>query len=171
MKKRISILTVSAMLVALEVVLNRFLSINTLGLKIGFSFVPIVFAAICFGPLTAGIVYGISDLIGAILFPIGPYFPGFTVSAFFMGIIYGIFLCGKEKPKFLKNVLPPVIINSIVFGLFINTAWVSVLYSSKGYWGWFIYRLPEYAILIPVSVLLIPQIARLSKPLKKTIGI
>ena len=171
MKNKIRILTVSAMLVALEVVLNRFLSINTLGLKIGFSFVPIVFAAICFGPLTAGIVYGISDLIGAILFPIGPYFPGFTVSAFFMGIIYGIFLYGKEKPKFLKNVLPPVIINSIVFGLFINTAWVSVLYSSKGYLGWFIYRLPEYAILIPVSVLLIPQIARISKPLKKTIGI
>ena len=171
MKKRIRLITISAMLVALEVVLNRFLSINTLGLKIGFSFVPIVFAAILFGPLTAGIIYGISDFIGAVLFPIGPYFPGFTVSAALMGITYGIFLYGRENPKLFKNVLPPVIINSIVFGLFINTAWVSILYSSKTYWGWFVYRLPEYAILVPISVLLIPQIARLCKSLKKTIDV
>lgn len=171
MKKRIRLITISAMLVALEIVLNRFLSINTMGLKIGFSFVPIVFAAIFFGPLTAGIIYGISDFLGALLFPIGPYFPGFTLSAFFMGAVYGAFLYGREKPKFFKNVLPPVIINSIVFGLFINTAWVSVLYSSKTYWGWFIYRLPEYAILIPVSALLIPEISKICKSLKKTIGI
>lgn len=159
------------MLVALEVVLNRFLSINTFGLKIGFSFVPIVFAAIFFGPLTAGVIYAVSDFIGAVLFPIGPYFPGFTVSAALMGITYGIFLYGKEKPKFLKNVLPPVLINSVLLGLFVNTAWVSILYSSKTYWGWFIYRLPEYALLIPVSVLLIPEIARLGRSLKKAIDV
>lgn len=159
------------MLVALEVVLNRFLSINTFGLKIGFSFVPIVFAAIFFGPLTAGVIYAVSDFIGAVLFPIGPYFPGFTVSAALMGIIYGIFLYGKEKPKFFKNVLPPVLINSVLLGLFVNTAWVSILYSSKTYWGWFIYRLPEYALLIPVSVLLIPEIARLGRSLKKAIDV
>lgn len=171
MKKRIRLITISAMLVALEVVLNRFLSINTFGLKIGFSFVPIVFAAIFFGPLTAGLIYAVSDFIGAVLFPIGPYFPGFTVSAALMGIIYGIFLYGKEKPKFLKNVLPPVLINSVLLGLFVNTAWVSILYSSKTYWGWFIYRLPEYALLIPVSVLLIPEIARLGRSLKKAIDV
>ena len=159
------------MLVALEVVLNRFLSINTFGLKIGFSFVPIVFAAIFFGPLTAGVIYAASDFIGAVLFPIGPYFPGFTVSAALMGITYGIFLHGKEEPKLFKNILPPVIINSIVLGLFVNTAWVSILYSSKTYWGWFIYRLPEYALLIPVSVLLIPEIARLGRSLKKAIDV
>ena len=43
--KRIAYL---AILVALEIVLNRFCSINTMGLKIGFSFVPIVIAATLF---------------------------------------------------------------------------------------------------------------------------
>lgn len=171
MKKRIRLITVSALLVALEVVLNRFLSINTFGLKIGFSFVPIVFAAILFGPLTAGIIYGISDFIGALLFPIGPYFPGFTVSAALMGMVYGVFLYGKDKPKLLKHVIPPVLINSVVFGLLINTMWVSILYSSKNYWGWFLYRLPEYAIIIPVAVLLIPEIAKLGRSLKKAIDV
>ena len=87
---KLKLVCLSAMLIAVEVVLNRFLSINTMGLKIGFSFVPIVIAAMLFGGVRAGIIYALADLIGALLFPIGPYFPGFTVSAFLMGLIYGL---------------------------------------------------------------------------------
>ncbi len=160
----------SAMLIAIEVVLNRFLSINTMGLKIGFSSVPIVIAALLFGGVRAGVIYGLADLIGALLFPIGPYHPGFTVSAFLMGMIYGLFLYKREKLGFFKNILPPVLFNCIVLGLFVNTAWVSWLYSSKSYWGWFIYRLPEYALLIPVSVALIPALFKLSRLLRKMLN-
>jgi len=167
---RLKFICFSAILVAIEIVLNRFLSINTLGLKIGFSFVPIVIAAILFGPVKAGVIYGISDLLGAILFPIGPYFPGFTVCAFLMGMVYGVFLYKKEKVGFFKNILPPVIINYIVLGLLVNTLWVSILYGSKTYWGWFIYRLPEYAVLVPVSAILIPAILKLTKELKKIVN-
>ena len=67
-------------LTALEIVLNRFLSINAWNIKIGFSFVPIVVAAILYGPIAAGIVAALCDFLGAILFPIGAYFPGFTES-------------------------------------------------------------------------------------------
>ena len=49
-------LTSLALLTALEIVLSRFLSINAWNIKIGFSFVPIVVAALLFGPLEAGIV-------------------------------------------------------------------------------------------------------------------
>ena len=167
---RLKFICFSAILIAIEIVLNRFLSINTLGLKIGFSFVPIVIAAILFGPVKAGVIYGISDLLGAILFPIGPYFPGFTVCAFLMGMVYGVFLYKKEKVGFFKNILPPVIINYIVLGLLVNTLWVSILYGSKTYWGWFIYRLPEYAVLVPVSAILIPAILKLTKELKKIVN-
>ena len=167
---KLKLVCLSAMLIAVEVVLNRFLSINTMGLKIGFSFVPIVIAAMLFGGVRAGIIYAFADLIGALLFPIGPYFPGFTVSAFFMGLIYGLFLYKREKLGFFKNILPPVLINYVVFGLFINTAWVSLLYTSRGYLGWFIYRLPEYAVLIPVSVALIPAIFKLCGVLRKMLN-
>ena len=167
---KLKLVCFSAMLIAVEVVLNRFLSINTMGLKIGFSFVPIVIAAMLFGGVRAGIIYALADLIGALLFPIGPYFPGFTVSAFLMGLIYGLFLYKREKLVFFKNILPPVLINYIVLGLFVNTAWVSLLYSSRGYWGWFIYRLPEYALLIPISAALIPMLLRLSRVLRKMLN-
>lgn len=169
-RARLRFICFAAILVAIEIVLNRFLSINTPGLKIGFSFVPIVIAAILFGPARAGLIYGLADLIGAILFPIGPYFPGFTVCAALMGMVYGVFLYKKERIGFFKNILPPVIINNLILGLLINTVWVSILYGSKTYWGWFIYRLPEYAVLVPVAALLIPAILKLTNELKKIVN-
>ena len=169
-KENLKFICFSAILIAMEIVLNRFLSINTVFLKIGFSFVPIVIAAVLFGPIKAGIIYGLSDLLGAIIFSIGPYFPGFTVCAVLMGMTYGIFLYKKEKIGFFKNILPPIMINNIVFGLFINTFWISILYDSKTYWGYFVSRLSEYAILIAVSVILIPIILRLTKHLKKIVN-
>ena len=165
---QIRMLVVLALLTALEIVLNRFLSINTAGWKIGFGFVPVVVAAMMFGPLAAGVVCGLADLIGALLFPIGPYFPGFTAVAFIMGAVWGLFLSGKKTKNnyFLSTVIPSVI-NNLVLGLFVNTLWVSILYSSKSYWGWFMYRLPEYAILIPLNLALIPALRPLCNKLKK----
>ena len=64
-------------LVALEIVLSRF-TIHTWNLKIGFSFVPVVVAAIFYGPLAAGLVGAIGDILSAVLFPVGAFFPGFT---------------------------------------------------------------------------------------------
>ena len=87
-----------------------------------------------------------------------------------MGIVYGFFLYKKEKIGFFKNILPPVIINNLVFGLLINTVWVSILYGSKTYWGWFVYRLPEYAVLVPVAAVLIPAILKLTKELKRIVN-
>ena len=165
---KIKQLVTLSMLIALEIVLNRFLSINTIGTKIGFSFVPIVIAAVLFGPVSAGVAYALSDFLGAILFPIGPYFPGFTVCAFLMGFTYGIFLYRRQKYGLIKNVLTPVLINNVLFGLLINTVWVSILYGSKNYLGWFIYRLPEYAILIPVSFITIPFIIKICSILEKS---
>lgn len=162
-------LSCMAMLIALEVVLNRFCSINTQFLKIGFGFVPAVMAAYLYGPLPAGIVWGLADFIGANVFPVGAYHPGFTLCNFAMGVIYGIFLHGRkaEGSKILIYATIPAVINSIVFGLLLNTWWVSMLYGSRTYIGWFVYRLPQYAILIPVNILLIPAILRLGKELER----
>ena len=164
-------LVMLSLLVAAEIVFNRFLSVNTAGVKIGFSFVPIVIAAYLFGPVYAGAAYAVADLMGAILFPIGPYHPGFTVCAFLMGVCYGLFLYKKREISLFKNILPPVLINSIFFGLLINTVWVSMLYGRKTYGGWFIHRLlTEYSILIPVSLLLIPSVIGICRLIDRRIG-
>ncbi len=160
------VLTQAAVTIALEIVLNRFASINTLGLKIGLSFAPIALCAMLNGPLIAGACYALADLLGALLFPIGPYFPGFTLMAFVMGVVYGLFLYNKPTLRFW-SFLAPTLINCLVIGLCINTAWVAILYGSKTYWGWFVYRLSQYAVLIPVHLILLPMLNRLAAGLKR----
>lgn len=163
---RISIL---AMLVALEVVLNRFCSVNTQFLKLGFGFVPIVVAANLFGPLSAAAVYAAADFIGANLFPIGQYHPGFTLCAALMGVTYGIFLYGKhaDSPRIFISAAFPAVINSVVFGLLVNTLWVSMLYDSKSYLGYLILRIPEYAVMIPLNIVVIPLVLRACESVRK----
>ena len=81
-------LTCLALLTAMQVVLSRFLSFNTLSLKIGFAFLPVAIGAAVLGPVGGAIVGGLGDFLGAILFPIGPYFPGFTLSCALTGLVF-----------------------------------------------------------------------------------
>ena len=87
----------------------------------------VVIAAILYGPLARGLVGALSDFIGAVLFPIGTYFPGFTLTSFLMGMIFGLFL--YKKQGWLQG-LAAVGINQFILGLFLNTFWISVLYGS-----------------------------------------
>lgn len=56
------------LLIALKVILTRFLSIQTPIVRIGFGFLPIAVAGIMFGPIFAGIA-AIADILGMIIFP------------------------------------------------------------------------------------------------------
>lgn len=78
---KIKKIILSAMMIAIYLILDRFISIKTPILKISFIFIPIIISAIYLGPIYTGIIAGIGDLIGALLFPFGTYILGFTISA------------------------------------------------------------------------------------------
>jgi len=161
----------TALLVALEIVLNRFCSINTMGLKIGISFIPIALCAMALGPGWAAGAWGVADLLGAMLFPVGPYHPGFTLCAAAMGFVYALFL-HPERPvrwqriRFFPNVVCAAFINTIVLGLFVNTIWIAQLYGSRTYWGWFALRAAQYLVLLPAQLIILPLILKLSDRLR-----
>lgn len=128
-------LVLMAMLAAVQIVLSRFLSINLWNLKIGFAFIPIVIAGILLGPVSAGLVGLVSDIIGATLFPIGTFFPGFSLTAFITAFGYGFFL---HKNQSMKNIVAAVLFSEIVGTVLLNTLWISILYGT-----------PFVAVLIP----------------------
>ena len=74
-QKTTKIMVTCALLVALQVILARFLSINTTFVVVNFSFLAVALAGILFGPLWGMAVGGVSDLVGASLFPFGAFFP------------------------------------------------------------------------------------------------
>lgn len=120
-------LVLIAMMIAANIVLSRVLSISLWNLKIGFAFVPIVLTAMLLGPVAAGITAAAADFIGAMLLPIGPYFPGFTLTAFLVGVCYGVFL--SKKQDFGRIVLA-VVLSECIGSLLLNTLWISLLYGS-----------------------------------------
>ena len=79
-------------LLAMDIVLTRFLSINAWNIRIGFGFVPVVLSGMLFGAVPTMVLGALADFLGAILFPIGPYFPGFTLTAALTGLVFGYFL-------------------------------------------------------------------------------
>lgn len=138
-------------LIATEVVLSRFLSLSLWNIKIGFAFVPVVIAAIKLGPIKAGTVAALGDFVGAMLFPIGQYFPGFTFIAFLMGMTHGIFLYEKQTTS---RIITGVLINQLIFSLLLNTLWISILYGAP-YQAVLVSRLVQTAILVPVQIAVI----------------
>ena len=161
-----TIVTLS-LLTALEIVLNRFLSINAWNIKIGFSFVPVVIGAMLYGPLGGAVVGALGDFIGALLFPIGPYFPGFTLTAFLMGAVFGLLM---KKVRTVSRVLAAVGINQFILSLFLNTLWISLLYGSP-YVPLLATRLVQAVVLTVAQIVVILALVRVMPQLEKAAGV
>lgn len=128
MNKHLKIMVHAAMLVAIEVVLSRFCSISTQFGKIGVAFVPLAVCGMLFGPWWAALCGGLADFLGATLFPIGPYFPGFTLSNALVGLIFG--LCLYRRFEGCRRIAVAVVVNNVVVSLLISTYWLHILYGS-----------------------------------------
>lgn len=139
-----------ALLIALQIVLSRFLSIQLWNLKIGFSFVPVIIAARLFGPLYSVAVYTVGDIIGAFLFPTGAYFPGFTITAALSGLIFGLFL---HKKTSVFRIVCSSFLNQLICSFLLNSFWISYI-SATAYTAQLIARLPQSAGMFVAQVVL-----------------
>ena len=155
-------ITAIGALVAMEVILSRFLSINAPSVKIGFAFVPCALCAVIFGLGPTVILEVLADLLGATLFPSGSFFPGFTVTAALRGLTYGLLLGKKQTPA---RILICVLINQLVLGLCVNTLWISILYGSS-FTALLVTRVVQCAVLIPVEFVVITAIVKFGKRIK-----
>ncbi len=148
-KTKTQVLVRSAVLVAVQVVLARYLSINTQLLRISVAFITVYVAAMLYGPVWAAAVDGTADIIGALIWPTGPYVPHFTISAALSGACYGLFLHRKEL-KWYHAVIP-VVIGNLLINTVLNTYWLKLLYG-YGFLGLLPTRAWKNAIMIPVQV-------------------
>ena len=57
-------LVITAILIALEVILTRFVGISTPMLRISFGFLPMVIVAMYYGPIWGGGAYALADILG-----------------------------------------------------------------------------------------------------------
>ena len=144
-------LTVLALLVALQVVLGNLTQVPLIGKQFNFGFLPVAFAAALLGVPGGLIVGALGDFIGAHIFPAGAYFPGFTLTSALVGVLYALPL-HKRAPGFVRVIVAVAL--ATVVNLFLNSYWLSLLYTSKAYWGWVAARAGVYAVEAPVQAVL-----------------
>lgn len=148
--KNVKVLTTSALLVAIGIIIdfNRIVVSKTF--EISFAFITLAIGGMLYGPVVAGFMGGISDILQYIVRPTGEFFPGFTLNAILSGVIYGIFLYKKEVT--IKRVLLCQIVHDILISIILTPIWLNMLYGSA------IFALPRiirFFVMLPIKVILI----------------
>lgn len=152
-----------ALFISSTIVLGRILSIRTPIITIGFSFVPIMLSAIMLGPKYSVFIATICDIIGALVFPTGSFFFGFTITAFLTGLTYGLLLYRKEfkvdKWFIIRLVISTIIVTGILNGV-LNTIWIIMM--TKGASKVIITtRVLKQLVMAPVKIVTILSIGKL----------
>ena len=136
----------SALLLAMFIILDRLLTINTQFLG------------------------ALGDLIGAIFWPFGAYFPGFTISVGLSGLIFGLFLHetpNKDKKYFKTKVCVSTAIVLVLINLLLNALWLNIMYG-KAYTYYLGIRIAAQAVTFPIYVGTIIVLEKtLKSPIKK----
>ncbi|MBQ7986108.1 MAG: folate family ECF transporter S component, partial [Clostridia bacterium] len=148
------VICISAILAALFVVLYSLKLQLAPELRITFTFIPLALSGWLLGPVPAMLVGLVGDLVGCILFPAGPYFPGFTLTQILAGLVFGLFLYRKDVKKIFWQILCSKTIISVFLNVGLNALWLSMLYGK----AWTIYaasHLIKNAIALPIEVILL----------------
>ncbi len=147
-----------ALLIALSIILTRFLSITLPVVRIGFGFIPIAVMGIAYGPIWAGAGAALADILGMLIFPTGgAYFPGFTLTALLTGVIYGLVFYKKEVTW--KRTIVAVVLITLLLSLGLNTLWLHMIIG-KSFLVLLPPRLIQAAVMVPIKILVIQLVLK-----------
>ena len=151
-------ITTAGLLLAIQMVLSSYGVIEvTDSLKISLAHLAVTPTAILFGPVVAGVQGALSDLLGFLLKPSGPYFPGFTLSAALLGVIYGLLLY-KTKQSTWQIVAARLIV-CVVVNIGLNTLFLTMLYGPSRL-ATLPLRVVKNLIQLPIDCLLLGAMCR-----------
>lgn len=152
MRKHFTVNTLSgaAVLIALNIVITRFLSVTIGPVRIGFGFVPVAFGSMLYGSVTGAVIAVTADALGALLQGTG-YWPGFGLSAALCGMTYGL-LNGRKKN--CKNIAICVILQAVVIDAFLGALWHTV-YIGMPFSAALASRSVYALIMIPIKIIMI----------------
>lgn len=150
--KNTKYLALMAIFIALRIVVSTMFIPVAENLRIGISFLVTSVEGAIIGP-AAGLVSGaLSDLIGFMLFPTGPFFIGYTITAMCGSLIWGLFLY-ERKITVLRLATAKFIINYFV-NVLLGSTWSAILYS-KGFVYYAANSLIKNTVLLPLEIILL----------------
>lgn len=147
--KKIETLVITALLIALGIVLGELFSIQlTQNMKIGVSFVATQLTATLFGPVVGGIMGGVTDILKFIMKPTGSFSILWTLNAIVGPILYGMMLY-KKKFTFWRVLVSKTVV-AIVVNVFMSCTWSAILYGNA-FWAVLPTKILQQIIQVPIQ--------------------
>ncbi|MDR2516948.1 MAG: folate family ECF transporter S component [Spirochaetaceae bacterium] len=135
-------LVLGSLLLALLIVVERLLSIQTPILRVSFAYVPLMLGGMLLGPGWSTLIAVLGDLLGMLLFPKASFFIGYTVSAALTGFVYGLFL---HNTKTRKQFFARLVVSNLIVLLFVSAGLTSL---------WIVITLRRaFFVLLPVRLI------------------
>lgn len=150
------LLSVSALLLAIDVILYK-ISIGPAFAPITFGFISMALMGYLYGPIWAGVLEMISNIICFTIFGSGTFQIAFLLAAFLGGFINGLFLYHKKVSVF--SVILSQFIIMIPISLLLNSWLLSILFNSS-FQAIFWSRLFRNLILFPIQIIIIVIVFR-----------
>jgi len=157
--KNTKTLVMLGLLIAAYVVLSAFNIYILPTARVTFSFVPLALAGAMFGPMCGAFVGTIGDVLSYITSQsaAGAYNFGFTINAFVIGFVYGMFLY-KSDFSLIRIIIAKLII-AIIVEMLLTPVWLSVLYG-KAFVALIIERIFKTVIFIPIEIFVVGFIVK-----------
>lgn len=150
-----------ALLMAAQVAVSFFYIPVADNLRIYFTYLVVILVANIF-PFKVAILYAfIEDILAFMIYPTGPFFIGYTLTAVAAMVIYS--LCLYQKVNLKRIIIAKVSVNLLV-NVGLNSLWSAMLYS-KGYLYYMTASLVKNVTLLPIEILIIMLFYKLVKPL------
>lgn len=146
--KNLNTLVLTALLIAIGILLGQWSIQLTPQIKIGISFIATQLSAVLFGPVVGGIMGGTADILKFIIKPTGSFSILWTLNAIVGPIIYGVMLY-KKKLTFWRILLSKAVV-AIVVNLCMSTAW-NFIYMGIGAIGTIPTKLIQQVIQVPIQ--------------------
>lgn len=156
------VLAFMGIMIALDVILVRFLVIQGPAMRISFHFIVVILAGMYLGPFRAGIIGIVADILGMLIFPRGAYFPGFTLSAGITYVMAGYFLEGRKSAKML-NVVVYSVLSTLLIDTVLNSIWLVMLLHQNDFTKFMVIlgpRIPFQIVVTVLKIIFIPIIYR-----------
>ncbi|AGX44822.1 folate family ECF transporter S component [Clostridium saccharobutylicum] len=162
--KNVRNLVTASLLITIKLILDLFTIQISPVLHLSFEFLASSTIGMLFGPVGGAVCGGLSDIINYIINPKGVFFPGFTISAMVLGMIYGTLLY-KKKVTFIRCIIAEILVVLIV-DIILNTFFLSLLYGKA-----FALLLPARAfknvVMIPINASMMYFILKLVNRIKE----
>ncbi len=153
-----------AIFIALKVVTSTTAIPVAENLKVGIGFVIVAIEASILGPVAGPISAAITDIVGFAMFPDGPFFAGYTLTAVLGSMIYSLFLYKKEIT--VLRITFAKVLNNYLVNVLLGSLWSSMLYG-KAYYVYFLRSLTKNTILLPLEIILLVIVFNVLIPLLK----